>query len=337
MKTAVIHSYNGMGDLIWHLPYIHVIAKKTKEKKVILFSKKTTNAKELLKSDPLIEKIIDLDDTRGILNNTVSFFKILNSLKKNKIKNIWIFHESIKYALASLLARVSSRFGYGYGIQRIFLSKKKIMPEESKNERPFEKARIFVMSHGFKKKDIVPKFFISKKEINKVKIKFNKHPKPWISMSITNKARFKRWPYERFSELIDLISNAFKGTIFVVGAPNEKKIINAVIKNSTIKKNVINSTFPIHENAVIMRDSNIFIGLDSGSYNLSALLGTPSYGIMGASPPLHHLPTYKSIISPSGPVKNIVGADKIPRNKGMESITAKYVFDCLKKQTNLFK
>ena len=35
MKTAVIHSYNGMGDLIWHLPYIHAVAKQTKEKRVI--------------------------------------------------------------------------------------------------------------------------------------------------------------------------------------------------------------------------------------------------------------------------------------------------------------
>ncbi len=39
MKTAVIHSYNGMGDLIWHLPYIHAVARQTKEKKVVLFSK----------------------------------------------------------------------------------------------------------------------------------------------------------------------------------------------------------------------------------------------------------------------------------------------------------
>ena len=31
MKTAVIHSYNGMGDLIWHLPYIHAVARQTKE------------------------------------------------------------------------------------------------------------------------------------------------------------------------------------------------------------------------------------------------------------------------------------------------------------------
>ena len=43
MKTAVIHSYNGMGDLIWHLPYIHAVARQTKEKKVVLFSKKTTS------------------------------------------------------------------------------------------------------------------------------------------------------------------------------------------------------------------------------------------------------------------------------------------------------
>ena len=56
-----------------------------------------------------------------------------------------------------------------------------------------------------------------------------------------------------------------------------------------------------------------------------------------ASPPLKHLPTYKAIIPPSGEVKNIVGADKIPEEKGMKSISAEYAFDCLKKETNLFK
>ena len=71
MKTAIIHSYNGMGDLIWHLPYIHAIARQTDEKKVILFSKKTTNAQELLSAAPFIEKIIDLDDTRGFFTNII--------------------------------------------------------------------------------------------------------------------------------------------------------------------------------------------------------------------------------------------------------------------------
>ena len=66
-------------------------------------------------------------------------------------------------------------------------------------------------------------------------------------------------------------------------------------------------------------------------------MGTTSYAIMGASPPLKHLPSYKAVIPPSGEVKSIVGADKIPQEKGMRSISAEYAFDCIKKETSLFK
>ena len=51
-------------------------------------------------------------------------------------------------------------------------------------------------------------------------------------------------------------------------------------------------------------NSSLFIGLDSGAYNLSALIGTPSYAIMGASPPLKHLSAYKAIIPPTGVKSN---------------------------------
>ena len=52
----------------------------------ILFSKKTTNAQELLSADPYIDKIINLDDSRGIFTNLLSFFRISKSLKKNNVK-----------------------------------------------------------------------------------------------------------------------------------------------------------------------------------------------------------------------------------------------------------
>jgi len=335
-KTAIIHSYNGMGDLIWHLPYIHAIAKKTKNKKIILFSKKTTNASELLATDPYIEKIINLDSSRGIFNNVISFFKIINSLKKNRVKNIWIFHESIKYALASILAGVKNRFGYEYGLQKFFLSKKKIMPKSSFNKRPFEKAKIFTESHGFKK-NIKDFFFINKKLLKKVNKKFKKNSKPWIIFSTTNKADFKKWPDENFIRLANLIINSFEGTIFFIGSPKEEKNIKKITNKITKNNRIIVSCVPLHENAAIISNSSLFIGLDSGAYNLSALIGIPSYGIMGASPPLTHLKSYKSIIPPRGAVKSIIDADKIPLEKGMGSISAQYVFDCLKKETNLFK
>ncbi len=337
MKTAIIHSYNGMGDLIWHLPYIHAIAKKTINKKIILFSKKTTNAKELLSADPYIEKIINLDDTRGIFTNLSSLFKIKNKLKENKVEKIWIFHESIKYALAGILAGVKERLGYEYGLQKFFLSKKKIMPKNSKTERPFEKAKIFLNSHGFKKEEIKPNFFIKKKTLKKIKKKYKKKIKPWVIISTTNKADFKKWPNERFLKLINLILNSFNGTIFIIGSPKEKKLIHKILFNLQESKRIIFSFKSLHNNAAIIHNSSLFIGLDSGAYNLSALIGIKSYAIMGASPPLKHLTTYKAVIPPTGEIKSIVGADKIPKEKGMNSITAEYAFDCIKKSTNLFQ
>jgi len=335
MKTAVIHSYNGMGDLIWHLPYIHAVAKQTEEKKIILFSKKTTNAQELLSADPYIDKIINLDDTRGIFTNLFSLFRISKSLKENNIKKLWIFHESTKYALAGLTGGVKERLGYEYGLQKFFLSKRNVMPKSSKIERPFEKARIFLDSHEIKK--IKPNFFIKKKSLLKIKKKYKKRLKPWVVISSTNKADFKKWPNERFSKLIDLMSESFKGTIFIIGAPEEKEFINKITYNLKKTKKIITSCVSLHENAAIIYNSSLFIGLDSGAYNLSALIGTPSYAIMGASPPLKHLATYKAVIPPTGEIKNIVGADKIPEEKGMNSISAEYAFDCIKKETSLFK
>ena len=34
-KTAVILTYPGIGDIVWHLPFLHGLAKVSKDKKTI--------------------------------------------------------------------------------------------------------------------------------------------------------------------------------------------------------------------------------------------------------------------------------------------------------------
>ena len=48
-KTAVISIYPGIGDIVWHLPFFKALAQKAKNKKIYLFTKKTTLAKDILK------------------------------------------------------------------------------------------------------------------------------------------------------------------------------------------------------------------------------------------------------------------------------------------------
>ena len=48
-KTAVISIHPGIGDIVWHLPFFKALAQKAKNKKIYLFTKKTTLAKDILK------------------------------------------------------------------------------------------------------------------------------------------------------------------------------------------------------------------------------------------------------------------------------------------------
>ena len=56
-KTAIISIYPGIGDIIWHLPFFRAIAKKLEKKRIYLFTRKTTLAKEILIYDKAIAKV----------------------------------------------------------------------------------------------------------------------------------------------------------------------------------------------------------------------------------------------------------------------------------------
>ena len=57
MNICVIYPSPKLGDLIWHLPFIKIISEKYKEK-IILITRSSTDAKELLKNEPYLERVI---------------------------------------------------------------------------------------------------------------------------------------------------------------------------------------------------------------------------------------------------------------------------------------
>ena len=73
------------------------------------------------------------------------------------------------------------------------------------------------------------------------------------------------------------------------------------IKNSLLKKNICDcSQLRIKELAPLLKISRIFIGNDSGAYNLSAAVGTISIGINGALKPLTHSKFFRPITPVGG-------------------------------------
>ena len=176
-KTAIVSIYPGIGDIIWHLPFFRALAKKSEKKKIHLFTRKTTLAKEILEYDKAIDKIYYLNETREFFNTIKNFPKIVRILKKERFKTIWIFHRSPRYAIIARLAKIKNIYGFGFGAQKIWLTSKKNIGKDLKKSDNIDKAKRFLSIHGiryyqdFKLK--LPEFIINR-ELKKFRKVFKK-------------------------------------------------------------------------------------------------------------------------------------------------------------------
>ena len=80
-KIVLINPYRGIGDLIFHIPLFKALNHKFKSK-IILLTNSSNRAKELLKNESYIDKIIYVDFTReDQLKKSYNLFKEINNIK----------------------------------------------------------------------------------------------------------------------------------------------------------------------------------------------------------------------------------------------------------------
>ena len=340
-KTAVISIYPGIGDIIWHLPFFRALAKKL-EKKIYLFTKKTTLAKEILKYDESIAKVYYLNESREFFNTITNFPKIMRILKKEKFETIWIFHRSPRYAIIARLANIKNIYGFGLGAQRIWLTSKKSIGQDSKKKDNIYKAKKFLDIHGIKYQQNfklkLPEFIV-----NRELKRFKKFTKPWIAIGFScNKTAFMKnnlpysfyrtWRPEYFSKLINIFLNKNKKkTVFLIGAKNEINLAKKIKKECCLSNNVVISCNSIIANLSILTKSKCFIGNDSGPLNLSGAMGIRSFGLFGASPPIKNISNVHALVPPTGSVDpHKYGFNPISLEKGMDLIKPEYVYKKVK-------
>ena len=99
-KTAVVSIYPGIGDIIWHLPFFRALAEKSEKKKIYLFTRQTTLAKEILEYEETIAKVYYLNETRKFLNTIHNFPKLLKTLKRSDI--IFLAFDVILFTIVCL-------------------------------------------------------------------------------------------------------------------------------------------------------------------------------------------------------------------------------------------
>ena len=264
MKTAVLLSYKGLGSNLLHLSYCHQIAKKYGPVTIITLCE---NLNQVLTKDPQIKEVVYLNK---YFKKFTDIFNLSNFLAELNIDNIFIFYPSIRFFVASKLAKIKYIKCYP------FFNKKKLHLVNAARrftekvldiENCPTETRIFI--------DKTEKDIASKKIINSKKN---------VILGIGSSGPTTRWGSKNYINLIKKLIEKKNFFFFLLCGPNEKDIADKILKE--VDKNYCMSldNKKISEIIPLISLADIYVGNDSFGHHVASQCNIPSIIIMLDTP-----------------------------------------------------
>tara|TARA_Y100000590_G_scaffold124913_1_gene142945 strand:- start:2515 stop:3429 length:915 start_codon:yes stop_codon:yes gene_type:complete len=257
----------GIGDLSILISNIHAISRKL-DKPVTVLAQKSTRASSILKNDPHIEEVIELDE-----KETKSFLGIIKKIKPRKFDQSYIYSDSIRLFLISKLSGIKNNFHYK------FFSKK--------GKNFYKTAKEFTEKTIGTEINSQSKIYCNIAEIENAKKKYNITTNTKnIICGISASGPTKRWNIKNYIKLFEKLNTKVKCKFFLAGGLNDEELIDQVMKSSIGKICVSFSQMNLSETMPIIGACQYYIGNDTGWGHISSGLGLKSLFLFMDSPPL---------------------------------------------------
>jgi len=262
-QTAlVIIKSMGIGDLVILKSNIEAISKFI-NKKVVVLAQANTRAVEILKYDPHVLEIINLDKK--------GFFNIIKKIKHYHFSQSYIYSDSLRLYLITKLSGIKENFQY-----KLF---------SKKNKNFFKTAKKFTESILGIQIDHESKIFWDNKEIENAREKFKiSNNTKNIVCGISASGHTKRYPITNYIKLFENINNKFPCKFFIASGPKDEDLVKEMMSSSIKNKCIFFSAMTIAETIPIISACKYYIGNDTGWGQISAALDLKSLFIFCDSP-----------------------------------------------------
>jgi len=302
-KVLVVIKSMGIGDLSILISSIHAISKKI-AKPVTVLAQKNTRAHAILKYDPHIGEVIELDE-----KEIKGFFGIIKKIKPKQFDQSYIYSDSIRLYLISKLSGIKENFHYK------FFSKK--------GKNFFKTAKEFTEKTLNTEIDPQSKIYCNNNDIVEAKKKYNMtNDTKNIICGVSASGPTKRWDINNYIKLFEHLNSKFQCKFFLAGGLNDEDLINQVMKSPIGKSCISFCKMNLLETMPIIGASQYYIGNDTGWGHIASGLGLKSLFLFMDSPPLAYGIYSKkiNIICPDGLTlestgHNSRGKDRIPVDK----------------------
>lgn len=287
-STVVIQSKQGIGDVTWNLPYIRAIAAISPGGKVVFLALPSTHAQELLQAEPCVERTLYFESRGPELQRVVHLVRLIIMLRRLKCETAWFLDPTVRPALASLLAGIPNRIGTGLRGQRWFITNRGVDRALEREPYHFEwlPPLMAQMKAPFGSQE--PNLQLPPAAIAAAREKYRQHARPWIVLGLGGSHPLKEWPLEHWTEFIAALRRRATGTVFLIGGPAQSANAQTLIAATAGAPAVNACDSSVIDAAALLHEADCFVGPDSGPMNLAASVGTPAFGLFGATRVLDH-------------------------------------------------
>ncbi len=295
-SCAVIQVKPGIGDVIWHLPFIRAIAAVAPGGRVTFLAPPSSHAKELLAAEPAVAETIYFEHAGSELRRGINLIRLAALLRHRKFRSIWILDRTMRPALAARLAGIPERIGLGLGPQRLLITNPGI-DRSHFHDQPIDWLRALMAAMKVPFLSTEPDLHLPDATLADVAERFKACVRPWIALGIGASHPDKDWPDQHWAEFVTLLRSRVDGTVFLVGGTANFARAQNFIAGTSAAAAVNACDLGLVEAAALLRHADLFIGPSSGPMNLAVACGTDAFGLFGSTPVL----TYSKFIHPVEP------------------------------------
>ena len=293
--TVVIQSKQGIGDVIWHLPYVRAIAGASPGGKVVFLALPSTYAHDLLQAEPCIARTVYFESRGSELKRVLHQARLVGALRRLHCTTAWCLDVTVRPALAAFLAGIPNRIGVGIGPQRWFITNPGVDEAAHRDDPyPFKWLDALMAQMNVAVGELEPKLNLPPQPAEVVRRKFGAQARPWVVLGLGGSHPLKQWPSASWIEFVVGLSQVFAGTIFLIGGAVQAPQASELMARTAGAPVVDVTGLSIIEAAALLREADVFVGPDSGPMNLAAAVGTPAFAMFGATRVL----TYSKFIHP---------------------------------------
>jgi heptosyltransferase-2 len=281
-KVCIVYTHHKLGDLIWQLPYIKSISEYHKIK-INLIVREKTQAKNILKDLNYIDDIFYNNFRKGLFYWS-DVYKLYKIYKKEQFDYVYLLDKVNKPAIAAKFAGIKNIIGPGLGNQKKWLTNKNFLNENDWKNNYSEQSQKFLKINSIPVNNLFPEININLKKFESNNLDLIKRGKK-ISFGVDSFEDFKIWQEENFIELADLLhQKKLFDFIYLICGRDKSYIAEKIIEHSG-KDYFINCANKDLSGVVLaIKNSDFFVGNNSGPLNLSSALSVKSFGLIANDP-----------------------------------------------------